>query len=99
MKIENPAAYEVRSVMRFLNAKKVPLAKLHRPTVALCAEGAVNEGNVRKWCRLFKVGRTNVYDDERSGRLPLATNDMKNKTVNAKILETDDSHSLDFKKI
>jgi len=99
MKIENPSAYEVRSVMRFLIAKKVPLAKLHGTTVALCAEGVVNEGNVKKWCRLFKVGRTNVYDEERSRRLSLATNDMKNKTVNAKILETDDSHSLDFKKI
>jgi len=63
---------------------KVPLAKLHRPTAPLHAEGAVKEGNVRKWCRLFKVGGTNVYDKERSRRLSLATNDMKNKTVNEK---------------
>ena len=79
MKIENPAAYEVRMVKRFLNTKKIRLAKLHRPTVALHAEGAVNGGSVRKWCRLFKVGRTNMYDEERSRRLSLATNDMEKK--------------------
>jgi hypothetical protein len=61
-------------------------------------EGAVKEGNVRKWCRLFKVGRTNVHDEERSRDLSLATNDIK-KTVTVKILETDDSHSLNVKNI
>ena len=34
----------------------------------MCCEGAMNRGNVRKWCRLFKEGRTNVHDEERSGR-------------------------------
>jgi hypothetical protein len=39
-----------------------------------------------KWCQLFKEGRTNVHDEERSGRSSLVTDDMKEK-VNAKIWE------------
>jgi hypothetical protein len=55
--------------------------------VELYAKGAVNESNVGKWCQLFKVGRTNVHDEERSRSLSLATNNKKiKKTVNAKIL-------------
>ena len=42
------------------------------------ADGVVTEGNVRKWCPLFNLGRTDVHDEERSRRLSLATNDIKN---------------------
>ena len=29
-------------------------------------ESAMNAGNIRKWCWLFKEGRTNVHDEEQS---------------------------------
>jgi hypothetical protein len=31
----------------------------------------MNVVNVRKWCRLFEEGRTNVHDDKRNGYLSL----------------------------
>jgi hypothetical protein len=55
-------------MIRFLKAKNVRPVKIHWQIVEVYGEGAVNEGNVRKWCRVFKEGRTNVHDEERSGR-------------------------------
>jgi hypothetical protein len=46
----------------------------------------MNEGNTRKWCRLFKEGRTNVHEERRIGRPSLVTDDIKEK-VNVKILK------------
>jgi hypothetical protein len=40
-------------------------------------ESADNGGNVRKWCRFFRGGMTNVLDEERNGRLSLVTDDLK----------------------
>jgi len=40
-------------------------ARIHMQIV----EGAMNEGYVRKWCRLFKEDKTNVNDEERRGKL------------------------------
>jgi len=57
------------------------------------SEGVAKEGNVRKWCRLFKAGRTNVLDEERSGSPYLVTDDMKRK-VNAKFRGTGESTFL-----
>jgi hypothetical protein len=63
---ENPATCEMWLVTRFLvvNAKNVFLAEIHGYIVKICSEGAVNEGIVRKWCWLFREGRTNVRDLE-----------------------------------
>jgi hypothetical protein len=44
-------------------------AEIHRE---LCPEvyvqNVMSEGTVRQWCRMFKDGRTNVHDEERSGQ-------------------------------
>lgn len=69
-----------------LNVKNVCTSENHRKIFEVCGEGAVNKGNVRIWCRLFKEGRTNVYDMKRNGRPCLFTCDLKEK-VNAKIWE------------
>jgi hypothetical protein len=58
-------------VIKFLNAKNLLKAEIHRKFVEVYGDGAVNEGNVRKWCRLFEEGRTNLLDEER--RAPLVT--------------------------
>jgi transposase len=44
------------------------------------------EGNVRKWCRLFKKDRSSLHDEERNGHSSLVTEDIKEK-VNTKICE------------
>jgi hypothetical protein len=58
MSINNPANWEVRSMIRFLNAKNIRSAKVHRQLVEVHGEGVMNEGNVQKWCRLFNGGRS-----------------------------------------
>jgi hypothetical protein len=52
----------VRQLIRFLNAKNIRLAEIHRQVVEVYGEGEENKGNARKWCRLFKEGNTNVHD-------------------------------------
>jgi hypothetical protein len=83
-KIEKPVTRKVRSVIRFLNAKNFLQAEIHRNFVEVYGDGALNEGNMRKWCRLFEEDRTNLLDEE--GRAPLVTHDLK-ETVNARFLE------------
>jgi transposase len=78
-KIDNPADCEVRSVIRFLNAQNVRAIDIHRQITAVYGEGVMNESSVRKWCRIFNEGRTNVHDEERSGRPSLNTEDLKNQ--------------------
>ena len=52
----------MRSLIRFLNAKNIRLAEIHSKVVEVYEEGAENKANVRKCCRLFKEGSTNVHD-------------------------------------
>jgi hypothetical protein len=82
--IQKPVTREVGSVIIFLNAKNFLQAEIHRKFVEVYGDGAVNKGNVRKWCRLFEEGRTNLLDEER--RAPLVTHDLK-ETVNVRLLE------------
>jgi transposase len=46
----------------------------------------MSEGTVRQWCRMLKDGRTNVHDEERSGR-PSVVNDDLVQSVDQKICE------------
>ncbi|GBN85665.1 hypothetical protein AVEN_216963-1 [Araneus ventricosus] len=66
--IADLADCEVRSVMRFLNAKKVKPAEIHRQLVEIYGENIMTDGKVRKWVGQFNDGRTNVHDEARSGR-------------------------------
>jgi transposase len=36
----------------------------------------MSEGTVRQWCRMFKDGRTNVHDEDRSGRPCVVSEDL-----------------------
>jgi hypothetical protein len=65
--IDNPASCEIRTFIRFLHAKNMSAAEIHR---ALCAavygQSVMSEGTVS----YSKTGgRTDVHDEERSGRL------------------------------
>ncbi|UYV83294.1 hypothetical protein LAZ67_23000432 [Cordylochernes scorpioides] len=57
-----PAKCELRSVIRFLNAKNT--------------QKCMDIKNVRKWCREFNEGRINVHDEQRSGRPSLPESTM-----------------------
>jgi transposase len=76
-KIDNPADCEVRSVIRFLNAQNVRTIDIHRQLTAVYGEGVMSESSVRKWCRMFNEGRTNVHDEAGSGCPSLITEDLK----------------------
>jgi len=75
-KIENPAACEMRPVIRFLNAKNMTLAEIHRQLCDVYGEHAVSSSMVWRWVRLFNEGRENVHDDPRSGRPSVVNEDL-----------------------
>ncbi|KAJ4449394.1 hypothetical protein ANN_00793 [Periplaneta americana] len=91
--IDNPADCEVRSVIRFLNARHLKPAEIYRQLKEVYGDTVMNERNVRKWCEMFNNGRTNVHDETRPRRPSLITEDLKTK-VNDRILQ-DRRTSLD----
>ncbi|GBL83933.1 hypothetical protein AVEN_100826-1 [Araneus ventricosus] len=84
--ISYPADCEVRSVIRFLNAKNVKPVEIHRQLVEIYGENVMTDGMVRKWVRQFNDGRTNVHDEARSG-LPSVVSDGLDAKVNERIRE------------
>jgi len=101
-KIENPAACEMRSVIRFLNAKNMKPAENHRQLCDVYGEHAMSSSMVRRWVRMFSEGCENVHDDPRSGR-PSVVNEDLVRAVEEKIREnrrfTITSLSLHFPQI
>ncbi|GBM88429.1 hypothetical protein AVEN_8864-1 [Araneus ventricosus] len=76
---ENPTDCEIRSVIRFLNAKCVKAAEIHWQISEVYEENIMSEGMVRKWVTDFKDGRTHVRDGERRWRLSVITEDLLQK--------------------
>jgi len=89
-KMENPAACEIRSVIRFLNAKNMTPAEIHRQLCDVYGEHAMSSSMVRRWVRLFNEGRENVHDDPRSGR-PSVVNEDLVRQLKRRLGRTDDS--------
>ena len=85
-KIEAPAACEMRSVIRFLNAKNMKPVEIHRQLCDGYGEHAMSSSMVRRWLRLFSEGCENVHDDPRSGR-PSVVNEDLVRAVEEKIRE------------
>jgi transposase len=63
--IQSPAKCEVREI--------------HEQVVAVYGN-VMNRQNVTKWCREFSKGRTDVHDEERSGRPSLISDDFLQET-------------------
>jgi len=76
--INNPASCEVRAVIQFLLARNNNVAEIHRQLCEVYGPNVMSESKVRQWCCLFK-GRTNVHDEERSGRPSVITDDLMEK--------------------
>jgi hypothetical protein len=66
--IERPADCEIRSVIRFLYARNIKPADIHRQISEAYGENATSDGMVRKRVRKFNEVRDNVHDEPRSGR-------------------------------
>lgn len=79
--------------MRFSDAKNIRVAEIHRQSLEVYIEGAMNEGSVRKYRRLFRDSRTNLHDKKRSGH-PSLVAEMKKKAT-----ETGNSQFLNYTNI
>jgi transposase len=73
--IQSPAKSEVRSVIRFLDANSERPGEFHKQIVAVYGN-VMNWQNVTKWCREFSEGRTDVHDEQRSGKPSLISSDL-----------------------
>ena len=73
--IQSPAKCEVRSVIRFLNAKGERPAEIHKQVVAVYGN-VMNRQNVTKWCLEFSEGRADVHDEQTSGRPSLISDNL-----------------------
>ncbi|GBN86697.1 hypothetical protein AVEN_95556-1 [Araneus ventricosus] len=83
---KNPADSEIRSIARFLNAKNVKAAKIHRHISEACEENIVSKGMVRKLVTTIKDGRTHACDEKRRGRPSAITEDLV-QIVDGKVRE------------
>jgi len=77
--IEEPADCEIRSLIRFLNARNVLPSKIHHQIYQVYGDNAMNKGMVRKWVRMFNEARENVHDEARSRRPSLVNDDLLRK--------------------
>jgi hypothetical protein len=80
-KIEKAAACEMPSVIRFLNARNMKPADIHRHLCEVCGEQATSNSVVRRWVRRFNEGREIVHDDQRSGRPSVVNEDSSEQTI------------------
>jgi hypothetical protein len=84
--IECPADCEIRFVIRFLNARNVKPADMHRQICEVYGENTMTDGMVRKWVRKFEESRDKVHDKPRSDR-PSVVSDYLLRAVEAKVSE------------
>ncbi|GFU14274.1 uncharacterized protein TNCV_3579411 [Trichonephila clavipes] len=77
--IQNPTKCEVRSVIHFLHAKGQRPADIHKEIVSVYGN-IMNRQNVRKWCRHFSEGRTNVHDKQRTNRPSVISDTLLQRT-------------------
>jgi len=84
--IEGAADCEIRSVIRFLNARNVLPSEIRHQMCQVYGDNAMSDGMVRKWVRMLNEGRENVHDEARSGRPSLVNDDLVRK-VNERVRE------------
>jgi hypothetical protein len=73
--IQSPTKCEVRSLVRFLNAKGECPMEIHKQIVTVYGN-VMNRQNVTKWWREFSEGRTDVHDEQRSARPSLISDEL-----------------------
>jgi hypothetical protein len=66
---------EMRSVIRFLRLKVASPAEIRRQLVEVYGANVMSRKHVWVWCTAFDNGRTDVQDEQRSGRPSTSTSD------------------------
>jgi transposase len=74
--IAAPASCEVRAVIRFLHAEGQSAAEIHRRLCRVYGDNVMNDSCVRKWCRKFRDGRTDVHDEGGQGRHSIVADEL-----------------------
>ena len=59
--IEGAADCEIRSVIRFLNARNVLPSEIHRQICQVYGDNAISDGIVRKWVRVFNFFKHVIF--------------------------------------
>ena len=77
--IEGTVHCEIRSVIRFLNARNVLPSEIHHQICQVYGDNAMSDGMVRKWVRMFNDGRESLQDEARSVRPSLVNDDLVRK--------------------
>jgi len=77
---------DIRSVIRFLNARNVLRSEIHHQICQVYGDNAMSDGMVRKCVRKFSEGRENMHDEERSGGPSLVNDDLVRK-VNERVCD------------
>jgi len=77
--IEGAADSEIRSVIRFLNARNVLPSEIHHQICQVYGDNAMSDGMVTKWVRMFNEEREMLHDEARSGRPSLVNDDLVRK--------------------
>jgi hypothetical protein len=81
---------EVRAVIRFMNARHVSAAEIHRQLVEVYGEEVMSRQSVAKWCAHFKAGRVGTTDNERSERPTTASTPENKGRVEAAVWKTEE---------
>jgi hypothetical protein len=76
---QSPTKCEMHSAIWFLNVKHERPAEIHKQFFAVYGD-VMNRQNMKKWCHEFSRGRTDVHDEQTSGRPSLISNDLLQKT-------------------
>jgi transposase-like protein len=85
-KIMKPVAYEMLSVIHFLNERNMKPADIHRQLCEVCGEHATSDSMLRRWVRYLNEGRESVHNYPQSGR-PSVVNEDLVRAVEEKIQE------------
>lgn len=86
-RLENWSRSELRAVIRFLWAKNVSAAEIHRQIVEVYGAEAMSRQHVAKWRRSFETGREDVENRNRgaSGRPSSTTTELNTVRVDEMI--------------
>src|SRR5215510_9084285 len=74
-----PTSCEVRAVIGFLHAEGQSAAEIHRRLCRVYGDTVMSDNCVRKWCRKFRDGRTDVHDEGGQGRHSIVTDELVQK--------------------
>jgi len=87
--IEAATNCEIRSVIRFLNARNVLPSEIHHQICQVYGDNVMSDGMVRRWVQMFNEKQENVDDEVWSARPSLVNDDLVRK-VNERV--HDDRH-------